>query len=321
MRSRSYYFLILAIALLVLGGCEKKESQQFRIGTNVWPGYEGLYLAEHKGFFEGANIRLVPYPSASTASQDFRSGLLEAIALTMDEALFLASEKVDFKIIMIFDISHGGDMLIAAKGIKSMAQLKGRRVALESSALGAYMLSRALDHTGLKLEDIVPLNMQLNQHEKVMMDGEADAVVTFDPVSTRLLSAGYNKLFDSSQIPGEIVDVLLVRTEFLENNPGAVEKLLSGYFRAMQYQKENFDESIQFMATREAVSPEQFKDSLKGLIIPDLAENKRMLGAGQAQLVKTFYKLMQVMQGHKLLFSPVEPEKLIDAGPIQKLSQ
>ena len=316
-RAASSIFLVLNLA--VLSACESKPSTLLRIGTNVWPGYEALYLADHLKYYEGTGNRVIAYPSATTAIRDFKANQLEAVALTIDEALLLASAGGDFKIVAVFDISHGGDVLIGTKGMQNLAEIKGKRIALEATALGSFMLSRALEHAGLVASDITPVNKNLNQHEQSIQEKKVDAVVTFHPVATRLINSGYPMLFDSTKIPGEIVDVLLVHTAFLEKHPSQVESLLTGYFRALQYQQANFDAAVRFISQREGVSPQEYKDSLKGLIIPDLEANRRMLGSEIDKLTASMVRLEKIMRQKNLLPRSVDVSTLLDGGPVQRI--
>lgn len=319
---RPYFFLLLIFLTFafILASCEQEKTVQMRVGSNIWPGYEGLYLADKQGFFEGSGIRIIAYPTSTTASRDFRSGLLEAVALTLDEAFLLASEKVPFKIVLIFDFSNGGDVIISDKKISSFKELKGGKIGLEVTALGAFVLSRALELNGMKPSDVIQVNIPLNQQEEALRNHTVDAVVTFDPVATRLLADGFNRVFDSSMIPGEIVDVLVVQESFLKQHPKAVSNLLKGYFRALDYQKANFTKSVSFLSEREGVSPEQYIKSLSGLTIPTLAKNKLIFGENRNQFVSTLQKLIKVMKRHKLLLEPIHPEKLLDGSVVKGLN-
>ena len=58
--------------------------------------------------------------------------------------------------------------------------------------------------------------------------GSVDGAVTFDPFKSQMTASGGRTIFDSSQIPGEIVDLLAVRASVLEKNPHAVQGLLAG---------------------------------------------------------------------------------------------
>ena len=120
------------------------NEQTLSIGTNVWPGYEPLYLARDQGFLPSEKLNLVEYPSATQVIKGFRNGAIQFAALTLDEVLILAENGLNPKVILIMDISDGGDVVLANPRFSSMQQLKGKRIAVESSALGAYVLTRAL---------------------------------------------------------------------------------------------------------------------------------------------------------------------------------
>ena len=64
-------------AILLNIGCHKEPTALVRIGTNVWPGYEPLYLARELGYYKDLNVRLVEYPSASEVIRAFKNKNLE----------------------------------------------------------------------------------------------------------------------------------------------------------------------------------------------------------------------------------------------------
>ena len=208
--------VLLLIAILANVGCSGEPQLPFRVGTNVWPGYEPLYLAREQGLYPpSAGLRLVEYTSASEVIQAFRNGTIDAAALTLDEVLLLAETTPDLGIVLVLDISHGADVILAQPAISSLRDLKGKRVGLESTALGAYVLTRALQTAGMRQDDVRKISLEVDEHEQAFKKGRVDAVVTFEPVRTRLMASGARQLFDSSMLPGEIVDVLVVRRTLL----------------------------------------------------------------------------------------------------------
>ena len=100
--------------------------------------------------------------------------------------------------------------------MKTMQDLKGKSVAVESGALGAFVLSRALTLNGMQASDVNVVHLESNEQPKAFEKGTVDGAVTFDPYRTQLLQAGATTLFDSTRIPGEIVDLVAVRASVLE---------------------------------------------------------------------------------------------------------
>lgn len=301
-----------AVMLLVaiLSSCTDKTPEPLRIATNIWPGYAPLYLARDLGYYN-TPVQLHDLPSSSAVIMAFRNRSLDVAALTLDEALLLAQDGVDARIVLVMDTSNGADVLMARPEIRKLAGLKGKRVGVENGALGAYMLSRILDVAGLKSGDIQVVPLTVDQHEQAYKTVRVDAVVTFEPVRSKLLAQGAKILFDSSKIPDEIFDVLIVHADVLQNRSQSVEQLLEAWYRALDYLGANPSDASEKMARRQQITGREFGESLKGLNIPDRAENRRLLTGSRPALLPVAERLARVMLEHKLLKRPVSPARLL----------
>ncbi len=283
-----------------------------RVGAVVWSGYEPLFLARDLGYYPNHLIKLQDYPSATETTQALRNGDIEAAALTMDEALLLAETNPDIQAVLVIDFSNGADVLRARPEIPTLQALKGQKIGVESSALGGYILTRVLDKAGLLLSDVQIVPLGVSEHEQAFNQGVVDAVVTFEPVRSNLLKFGAKVLFDSSKIPGEVVDVLVTRQDLLKTHKATMEKLIQGWFRALDYRKQHPEDADRRMAQREQVIPEQFTESLKLLQIPDLRTNLTLLGQPDASLLKKTEQLGKFMISKKLLKQLPSLEQLLN---------
>lgn len=316
------YLLAVLLGLVsLLSGCGKSPLAPIRIGTNVWPGYEPLYLARNLGCYDHKPIRLVEFSSASEVLRAFRNGALDGVALTMDEVLLLASEGFEPRIILVLDFSHGSDMVIGQPGLEQLTDIRGRRIGVESSALGAYVLSRVLTITKIPLSDVRIVPLEASEHEKAFKDGAVDAVITFQPVAGRLLAGGAKRLFDSTEIPGEIVDVLVVRQDILEKRKADWVDVVRGWQRALDYMQRQPEDAAARMAPREGISPAEFRQALAGLRIPDEKENQALLTQRSQTLVTTLRALSSTMVENKLLAKEVDPLPLVRADVIRKVAK
>ncbi len=298
------------VCLLLISSCSMERETPLRIGTNVWPGYEPLYLARSLGYFDESSIHLVELTSASDVLHALRNGTLEGGALTMDEALSLLDSGIDMKIILVMDLSEGGDVLLVKPEIDALDKLRGKKVAVEYSAVGAILLDGALQSAGLNASDITIIACALNEHISCYQN--YDAVVTFEPVRTKLLKQGALQLFDSSMIRGRIVDVLAVNSELVKTHPYSLRKLLAGYFKARNYFDGNPERAAQLMSVRMQLTPAEVLDSYDGLRLPDLEENRRLLGGQPSPLQNTASKVSKFMLQRKLLKHQISVENLID---------
>lgn len=309
--------LLLGALLLVLGGCGREPAEALRIGTNVWIGSEPLYLARDLGHLNAQTVRLVEYPSASEVLRAYRNQALDGMVISLDEVLALAADDLQPRIVLVIDVSHGADVVLGRAGLRSMADLKGRRVAVESHAVGAYVLSRALALNRMQPGDVQIVHLESNEHAAAFEQGRVDAAVTFDPFRSQMLRAGATTLFDSTQIPGEIVDLLVVRDSVLEKNPGSVNALMAGWFQAIDYLGRDQQDAARRMSVRQQVSGEQFLHTLRGLRFPSRDENLAMLAGPAPQLLVTGQRLMAMMRESKLLPRPVEVGALLAPAPLQ----
>lgn len=309
---------ILTTVLLAmsLGACTQESAKQapLRVGTNVWPGYEPLYLARDLGYLNELPVKLVEYSSASEVIRAFRNGAIEAAALTLDEVLLLDASGLEPRVVLVMDISDGGDVIIGRPGIERLADLSGRRVGVEETALGAYVLSRALELHNLKPDDIEVVSLEVAEHEAAYRSGQVDAVATFEPVRTKLLASGGHLLFDSREIPGEIVDVLVVRKRYLEQHGEVVSGLLEQWFATLRYEQQQPQDAALRISKRLGTTPDEFLDSLEGLKVPSHAENLLHLAGNAPQLRQAAEKLHQTMRAHGLLDKDVDVAVLLDGG-------
>jgi len=155
LRARKYLCVLACGALLLpLMGCMRGPEPAVRIGTNVWIGCEPLYLARELGRLDPNAVQLVEYPSASEVRRAYRNQAIDGMVISLDELLGLAADGLQPLIILVVDVSNGADVVVGRRGMRTMRDLKGKPVAVESSALGAFVLSRALALNGMQASDV-----------------------------------------------------------------------------------------------------------------------------------------------------------------------
>lgn len=302
---------LLAIAIARFSACSSAPQKPLRIATNVWVGYEPLYLAKSLNFKKAPSLKLFRMTSASAVISAFRNRRVDAAALTLDEALLLVQDGIDARIILVMDASNGGDAVIGTKKIKHMKDLKGKRVGVESSAVGAYMLSRALELSGMKPDDIEMVSITVDAHEKTFLEGRVEAVATFDPVRSALVKKGGNVLFDSSRIPNEILDVLVVHNDVLKDREADIRGLIDMWFSTLDYIEKSPADAFAKMGALENISGAEFEAAVKLIRIPDKKENIKLLSGARPGLETPAKKLSKTMLARKLLIRKVDAKKLL----------
>lgn len=276
------------LMLTFLTGCDVSKKEQetpIKVGSNLWPGYEMIYLADHLGYYEPNVVEINQLNSASDVMAAFAKGELNAAALTLDETIQLWDQGLPIEIIMITDISDGGDMVLAKPEIRTFFDLKGKTIGLEDSALGAYMLERFLQFSSLKEQDIIKKTFTVNQHSEAYSNNEVDAIITFDPEASKIKAMGAHQMFSSKDIPNEIIDVIVISTG--ENKPSehSIHHFLEGYYQARQQFKLQIDQPasgqhLSFISKRLDLSEEETLMAYQQLKLPSKDESLSLMGIG-----------------------------------------
>jgi len=304
-------FLLCAVIALSLQ-ISLFAAEPLRVGTNLWPGYEPIHLAKQLEYWdEGKEIRTIEYPSAGEVIRAFRNKALDVAGLTLDEVFLLRQAKFPVKVILVLDTSFGGDVIVANSKYPTIKQLKGKRIGVEAGALGAFVISRALQLHQMKLQDIQPVPMPVNVHERSFKRGTIDAVVTFEPVRTKLLDFGAVEVFTSREIPGEIVDVLVVHEDAIRGKEAQIKKLVSGWFKAVEYLDQQPQKASAIIAKRLKISSEDVLASYSGLTLGRKTENFRLLSGEKPQLEKTLLKLKLALVEHQLVPATIKVDQLL----------
>ena len=322
MRTSKRLLALACLAILAsLAGCMRQPETALRIGTNVWIGAEPLYLARDLNRLNPAMVQLVEYPSASEVLRAYRNQAIDGMVISLDELFGLAADGFKPKIILVVDVSHGADVVVGRSNMRTMRDLKGKSVAVESSALGAFVLSRALAVNNMQASDVNIVHLESNEQPAAFEKGQVDGAVTFDPYRMQFLEAGARTLFDSTQIPGEIVDLLAVREDVIKSKPNAIQALLGGWFGAIDYMQRDPTDAARRMGIRQQTSGEQILAAQQGIHVPSRDENLRMLGGSTPELAVTGRRLMALMIDAKLLRAQLEIGGVLAPGPLAEFSK
>jgi NitT/TauT family transport system substrate-binding protein len=312
---------LLGVWLVVwLSSCPQPQSP-LRLATTPWIGYQPLVLAEDLGQFPHDAIRLVEFSSNTESLRALRNRDVEAAALTLDEALLLSAEGHDTAVILMLDCSSGADALVARPEIGSLSDLIGRRVGVESSANGAYVLKRALQLAGLAPADIEIVPLPAGDQVATYRAGLVDALVTYEPLRTQLAALGAVTLFDSREIPYEIVDVLAVRREVIRERDAQVERLLRGWFAAVDHLASARDEAAARLAPRLGLRPADYLAAAAGVEFGTLAMNCRAFDPpiGAMGLVGRAREVAHFMKENGLIPADPSLDRLVEPGPATDL--
>lgn len=276
--------VIFGIIFLFIQQSKPKSLGKITYGYEVWPGVLPYLVAYEKGFFkeQGLDVEMVKAESYTQEMEDFISGKVDFIG---DFALIDLVKKVNLgekiKVVLATDYSNGADGIVLKKEIKSIGDLKGKKVAVEIGTLGEYLLFDALKKNNLNLDDIQEVNLSAQEASQAFIRGEVVAAVTYEPNLSQAIEEGSGwSAYTSAESPGLIVDSLVFKSDFLDKNPEKVMAVMKAYFKAVDFITINPNYSYEVGAKYFDITVGDVKGQLAGIKQVNLFENQRLMTFG-----------------------------------------
>ncbi|MBX6322554.1 MAG: ABC transporter substrate-binding protein [Rhodospirillaceae bacterium] len=291
-----------------------------RIAHSTWVGYGPFYIARDKGFFKenGVDVELIVMEDPKERFPTLMADKIDLLASTVDTALLYLKKPDDFQYVIAVDDSNGGDGIVANKDIKSIADLKGKKVAVNEGSVSEFYLNVLLAEAGLKESDLQIVNMTAGDAGGAFVSKRVDAAVTWEPWLTKGKTSEHGHLLvDSSTTPGLITDVLIGKTSWLAAHPKEVQAIVKSWNEAVAYYHAHPDEAIAIMAKGVGgwlKDPKEFEATLSGIKIYGEAENKSFFGtaAKPGPLHHTVEQAIRVWSEQGKVQVKVTPEDLIN---------
>ena len=291
------------------------KAEPLKIAYSDWPGWIAWEIGVQKGWFKEAGVDVEFLWLDYVESMDaYVAGKADAVCMTNGDALVTGATGKPSVGIIINDFSNGNDMLVAAPGIESVKDLKGKKIGLEEGFVPHLLLLKALEKNGLKPEDVTIVNTPTNETPQVLAAKAVDAISAWQPNSGQALKAlpGSKPIFTSADAPGIIYDLLYVSTESLEKNKDEWAKVVSVWYKIAEFirDEENLDESLAILASRVNLKPEEYEPFFKGTYILSLDEALKRWGEGDG--LESVYGSSKVADDFNVKFEVYE--KPLDIG-------
>ncbi|MBR0558326.1 putative urea ABC transporter substrate-binding protein [Ciceribacter sp. L1K23] len=232
--------LSAGIALGMSTVVQAEAKKDFKVAWSIYVGWMPWgYAAEHgivKKWADkyGITIEVTQFNDYVESMNQYTAGAFDAVTLTnMDGLSIPAAGGVDTTAVIVGDFSNGNDALIL-KDKDKLEDVKGQTVNLVEFSVSHYLLARALESIGSSERDVTVVNTSDADMVAAYETSDVTAVVTWNPlVSTILENPTAKKVFDSSQIPGEIIDLMVANSDVLKDNPDFGKALAGIWYDTM----------------------------------------------------------------------------------------
>ncbi|MDH4945078.1 putative urea ABC transporter substrate-binding protein [Sulfurimonas sp. C5] len=264
---------LLVAATLVMGlgasSLMAEVKNKFTVSWTIYVGWMPWDYAQQKGIVDkwakkyGIEIELVQVNDYIESINQYTNGKFDGCLMTNMDALTIpAAGGVDSTAVIMGDFSNGNDGIIL-KGKKSLADIKGQNVNLVELSVSHYLLARGLESIGMSERDVKVVNTSDADIVAAYSSADVTSLVTWNPQLSEIMSKkDANLVFDSSKIPGEIIDMLVVNSETLKDNPKLAKALTGAWFEVMALMKKGDTKALTFMAEASGTDLAGYKSQL-----------------------------------------------------------
>ncbi|MBF0104787.1 MAG: ABC transporter substrate-binding protein [Deltaproteobacteria bacterium] len=261
--------MVVMVAVVCLTGTAKAQTE-YGVCWSHYTGWEPWAYADESGILKkwadkyGIKIKLTLVNDYVESINLYTAGKFKACTMTNMDALTIpAVGGIDSTALIIGDFSNGNDGIVVKKG-SAMADLKERKVKLVELSVSHYLLSRALSMNGMTEKDLTLINTSDADIGSVFLADATGAAVTWNPILMNVRNGkDVNMVFDSSRIPGEIIDMLVIHTDAPETLKKALVAAWFETMKVMKGQGPETDKAHEMMANKAGATVAEFKAQLK----------------------------------------------------------
>jgi outer membrane protein OmpA-like peptidoglycan-associated protein/ABC-type amino acid transport substrate-binding protein len=329
---------------LALAGAGKL-TRPLVVGINTWAGHApGIVFNGGLDANAASNYRkrfgfdvkfvLLEDPSAKLAA--FRNGDVDVMWNTVDnwarEASVLAEQNQKAKSIIMQDWSRGGDGIVSLAGIKSIEDLKGKKIACTPFTPSHFLLLYLLSQSGLSAEDRGALEKSIIFTQDapaaaaMFKAKQVDAAVTWEPDLSAAVTARGDEahvLVSTTAATNIIADTLCARQDIVDRAPETLRDFVHGWFEGIEMMKADPAAAYAVVGKALKLDNDTVSGMLSGLKLTPFADNAQFYGltGGKAHYETLFDTAFVIWRKKGLVTRPVDAKDWVDTRFISALAQ
>jgi NitT/TauT family transport system substrate-binding protein len=270
MKSRLFQSILIFLLCVLITACTRASQPLAKHpGTGIaplsvsyllWSGSFPIVIAQEKGFFaqQGVQVKATLNDSPTATDQliaAFSGGKSGGALMPLGDAISVSVNNPQTRIVAIVDTSDGADAIIAQPEIKTIADLKGKRIGTKLGSFSEMFVIEALKANGLTPDDVMLTNTPAEQIVDRLQSQELQAGHTWEPFVSESKMQQKRVIFTSHQTPDLIPDILLFSEDVLRDRPQDVRAFIRAWFQAVEYWKANPKEGSALIARTLKLDP------------------------------------------------------------------
>jgi NitT/TauT family transport system substrate-binding protein len=325
MMKRRSSWLWLGCLLVILTACQSlapvDEQPPLRVEWTQWWGDYTTIIAKEKGFFDKHGVKVEPvyYDVFSQALPDLAAGKIDIGLLGISDALNVA-RRVPIKVVAVYD-QGGESTIVAAPGINTVADLKGKTVSVPAGGSTYEIFVREmLKSAGLSMSDVTVVNVDPEAlPERLGVDVQAG--YTWEPYVTQLVKDGNHALYSSDE-NRLFPDVITLRADVADQRPDDVKAFLRAWFEALEYRRTNPADSNAIIARVTGLPVEEITAGQEKILLQNAADNLATFALPQGQDTKSIHYTAQTNLDYLISIGtasqPIDLNKVLDPSFLPK---
>ena len=295
----NYTKIFLILIIVSLSGCSQQEP--LKVALHNWVGYQFTLINQDKFASQTRHeFEISKTQNATETLNKFAKQEIQAGYLTLDEVLLARDQGIPLSVLLVTDISAGADVVIARKSQIKAADIIGKTIAYEPTALGKLMLKEFLNKHNLNSTDVFHVDMPINKHEDIFKDNNVDYLITYYPYAEKILDDGKSIVFSSQEIPNTIIDVLAINTAVAKPNSDKACQLVKRHLQGVEYLYYNHEDTKYQLASIMQTNKNSITKALSKISIPSFIMNQKLL-APDGEIHGIAHSLNQLMQSENIL--------------------
>lgn len=273
------YICIFIITCWLLFACHSPESIKVKspplhLTFVPFVGNMPVLIAQKKGFFkaQGIDVELSYINSLQLQQADFSAGKYDGIGLTLGDFMILSATNPDMQAVMVVDESTGADVVVAQSEIKTIPNLKGKKLGTHLGSFSEVFVTEMLKTSKLTSDDVSLVKVEALEVPDRLQNNAIQAGHTWEPYLSEALKLGAHILFTSKQTPGLILDLVAFRGEVIRDRPEDIRAFVRGWLQGLSYWEANIPEGNAIVS--KALNIPSNTISFEGIDLTDLAENQ-----------------------------------------------
>ncbi|MEG4233725.1 ABC transporter substrate-binding protein [Microcoleus sp. Pol11C3] len=293
--SKLLNYICIFITCWLLFACQssqplKVKRPPLKVSCVPFVGYTPLIIAQEKGFFkvQGVEVELSYVDYSQLQDADFSAGKYDGMGLTLGDLVILSATNPDMQAVMVLDESTGADVVVAQSNIKTIPNLKGKKLGANLGSFSEVFVTEMLKAFKLTSDDVSLVKVEPLEVPNRLQNNAIQAGHTWEPYLSEALKLGAHILFTSKQTPGLILDLVAFRGEVIRDRPEDIRAFVRGWLQGLSYLEAHIPEGKEIVSKAFKIPIKTI--SFDGIDFTELTKNQKFFQSDSPNYISTTAK-------------------------------